>query len=1198
MVTTGERMGRRSILLSWIVLLLLACTPAPTRRPQNPADPHALLRTRIQRLLETERNPQARCRLRLQEAVVDLLDGRNAADLAPRTRPDCTENRSAILESIAAMLEGDPWLAAEKALHFLEATEGDDAPLVIWLRRLAALPLMDADFPEEAFIARLERVLAADPTLPALAMANGLDGRLVSPGRRETGAGLAFRITQRVPVPGRFAFASGATGLPSPEKKLEEWQDGQPLSSSSLHPERVTLEIDASCPRPEPLLLELAPGGPAIVQTSDGFRADSVQTPGVESRTWRLVVPGITGQRTLFLHLAALADPRFPRIRLLSSASCSFAIPPVPRIRIQPPPPEPEDLAKLVEAAESARMGSVAAARRILESWRSGKNRPALVDFLHARALLADESLPPEAARRLARRILDAAPQAGWVLREKAALELEDGHPERAHSLLSRLKSPWAATIRAQITSSGQDGTETLADLLFAARHYQVFTTMAAAVFDNDPALAISRLRTASALRPDRIDLMQGFLRLHLHADAVAEGRRVMQSRGAIDAPLAAAMMQACRGAGNFACAEEWARRRLSLEPSSETAFLQWLDAWHAANGDDTEKNTMVQELERHVRLFPSHRDALLLYWPHLKKRTVPLPDRAQLIQANFGLFAPAAFLLNREEHFLSPSGGGIVLVTRWVRLNTPTAVEELGELELPADAVVVEVQTRKADGSVYPPSATPQKSSFSLRNLEPGDIVEFSYLRPNPAIPGMPGRTWGQRFFFSHRVFPTVLAQWFLHAPPGIEPIILTEGELPPISKTQNEQGSHFELSLWMREPLPTEARMTRFTAQSVRAHAGFRDGDVHALLAEEIPTAELDSLEMRRLARRLCPRPARTCIPRTARWVQENIRPESTGARPGHILQRRAGFRPHLLHALLRHEGFAPRIALARPERLSVTENAAWPDPQDYPVVLVHVPDFGFIDTRFSHLPPGHVVPALSGSEVLVLSGKRETARLDAARPQERAMEILVRLQTDHSASISLHETSRGFFAVQKIEQMQGLSREALQERIQTESLQKTFPGARVEDVRWRRITPDGDDIDLQVRFSAPSVTVSTRSGMEMRRLPFPWNLSRRYQVFSPRKTDFLPDALPRTRIEIVIEPPPGFRLEDAPELEIAARFGKLRREMRLEGKNARIILEKSLNTAIVPVAEWKEFAEFCRSADEIETMPVTLVPLLPGP
>lgn len=1188
MVISPGQTGIRPILLGFLFLILSACVNPPPRRPVQISAPMERLRSEIQKKLAAEAKPQKRCLLRMQEAAADLVEGKNAASI----RQDCPDGYASILASAAALLAGDPWLAQEEALHFLESTTGNDAPHILWMRRLAAALLTDADVPADAFVRRLERIVLADPALPVLALVPELRGRIAPPGRsRELGTGQIFLVMNRKTVPGRFAFHTGAEISPFPDASKETWQDGQLLAANGPHPERITLETAFSCSQASPVLLEISPEGPAIVQTSDGFRADTSRFPGAENRAWRIILPGFAGKRILAIHLAGLHTPRRPRVRLLPSApGCSLNIAPIPPERLVPPSPEPAELALLTQAAESTGIQS-SRARRILETWPSRKPRPALVDFLHVRALLLDETLPAETALRRSRRILDALPQAGWVLREKASMDLDEGHPEQAMQKLSGIQSAWAIVERARIAPSIQtESNEIPGDLLSGAKHYRVFTTAAAAAFGADPALALSRLRTAAAMRPDRIDRMQGLLRLHLYADALAEGHRLLQVRQNPDTELAAAMAQACRGTGDLSCARHWAQVRLELEPSSEMAFLQWLDASHAADAQFPIQET----LGRHVRLFPSHRDALLLFWPSLEKRAAPLPDRQQLLQTKFGLSAPAVFLLNREEHFLSPSGGGIVLVTRWVRLNTPTAVEELGELELPDDAVVAEVHTRKADGSVYPPSATPQKSSFSLRNLEPGDIVEFRYLRANPPISGMPSRTWVQRFFFAHRVFPTVLAQWILHAPAGVEPVILTDGEIPPVQQTLDNEGAHFSFSLWMREPLPREVRMTRFTPQSVRAHAGFGENDVSELLAGDTPSCEWDSLEMQELASRLCPHKEIACIARTARWVQTHIRMEETVQRPAHILDRRAGFRPHLLYTLLCHEGFEPHIALARPERTAMAGDEKWPDPRDYPVVLVHIPGFGFIDTRFSQLPPGDVVPALSGTKALILSGKRETAMMNAARPQTRELEIRVRLQADRGAAVSLREIARGFFAVQKIEQMEGLSREALHERIQTESLQKTFPGARVEDVRWRRITPDRDDLELQVRFLAPSVTVMAGSGMELRRVSLPWNLSRRYRVFSERQTDFMPDAMPRTRTEIVIEPPAGFRVESAPELETASRFGRIRRVLRVEGKNARLILEKQLAPDIVPAAAWKEFSDFCRSFDEIETMPVQLTPL----
>lgn len=1165
--------------------MIVACTHTPTPPTTPPTHSLVQLRSKIQQRLNTEQNFQTRCWLRLQEACIDLIEGKSFSASA---RQDCPDGPASFFDAITALLNGDPWQFQEKALRFLESTHRIDELHILWLRRLmVALLAHELDIPNESFAQRMQQVFEDDPSLPIFRFTDGHMHMALPQSRQKLGTGLTFHLTQRIPVAGRFSFAKIQESN-NPESLKEFWQDGQLLAASSLHPERVRLELPLTCPEATPLLVEIIPEGPAIVQTSDGFFATTEHTLGVESRMWRLVIPPKTGPRVLTMYLAAFDTPRRVRVRVLPSQKCNFGVLPVLPHRLTPSIPEPYELVLLVQAAEDIALVS-SRARKVLESWP--QRNVALVNFLRVKAYLTDESLPTQASKRKALQILDTLPQTGWVLKEKAFIDLEDGHPEHALKRLSSLRSPWAIVEKNKIAFSIQSKSDGFSDLLTSIRHYRIFTTEATMTFHVDPVLALSRLRTAAALRPDRLDLMYGLLRLRLYTDALSEGQRLWELSP--HANVAAALAQACRGIGDFACAKQWSRTHLALEPSSETAFLQWLDNSKAADANFREQET----LEKHVQHFPTHRDVLLLYWPELKKRAMPLPNIQQLVQTHFGFSAPAVFLLNREEHFFSPTGGGIVLVTRWVRLNTPTAVEELGELELPSDAVVVEVHTRKPNGSVYPPSATPQKSSFSLRNLEPGDTVEFRYLLSHPPIAGMPTRTWSRRFFFAHRVFPTVLAQWILHAPPGVQPRILTQGNLPSPQQTNDAYGSHFLLSLWMREPQPNEVRMTQFIPQSVRAHAGFEENDVYALLAEENPRIEWDSWELQTLAKRLCPQKTMDCIARTAWWVQTHIRQENTNERPGHILERRAGSRSHLLYALLHHEGFTPRIALSRPERTAIADDN-WPDPQDYPIILVHIPGFGFIDTRFSYLPPGHVVPALAGAKALLLSGKRDIATLDAARPQRRRLEIRVRLHADHSAKVSLRETAHGFFAVQKLEQIKGLSLQELKERIQTDSLRKTFPGAQVQSARWRHITPQSDDLELHVQFTAPSVSVATNGGFEIRRMGFPWNLAQRYLVFSTRKTDFLPDSLPTTHVEIVMDPPSGFHIENAPDLEVSSRFGYIRRRLHKDGKNARLIIEKHLETTIVHVSEWKDFADFCRNFDEIETLPIQMVPLPVNP
>jgi hypothetical protein len=293
---------------------------------------------------------------------------------------------ASVLDAVEASLDGDPWRAQEAALHFLESTGGIAEPHILWLRRLAAVLLANTDFPDETFIRRLLRVVENDPSLPVLVLASDMRMRIAPPQKsQKLGTGLVFHVTRRKPVAGRFAFAADAQVSPNPESAKELWQDGQLLAAGGTHPERVSFELPLACPDSSPLLLEIAPEGPAVVQTSDGFFASTERAPGAESRIWRLIVPGAPGRRVLAVHLAALPDPRRPRIRLLPSSACSFDVFPVPARRLNPPNPEPAELALLVQAAESIAVQS-AQARSILERWNTLGPRPALVDFLHVSA--------------------------------------------------------------------------------------------------------------------------------------------------------------------------------------------------------------------------------------------------------------------------------------------------------------------------------------------------------------------------------------------------------------------------------------------------------------------------------------------------------------------------------------------------------------------------------------------------------------------------------------------------------------------------------------------------------------------------------------------------------------------------------------------------------------------------------------------
>ncbi len=1174
--------------------LLSSCAWFGRPGPPRPApDPATVRRGELRAALARETDPGRRCLLHLHEAVLDLQEGASPQVLAHRLAGPCPSGRAAVFEAAAAHLAGDPWTAGEKALRFLENTAGESDPALAGLRMIAAILVPEAQLPDGAFLRRLEAVARRDPGLPVLLWADRphLLRRIADPAATsQLGTGLTFSRAAAQPLLGRLHFerAVAATGVDG------AWRDGEPLASGSAHPEAVDLSLQVTCTAPGPLLLELRPQGPALVLFEGLSARSSSRTPGVEDGLWRMSLPGFTGTRRLTVRLVASPRTAHPRIRLVPTSACGFGVDPAPAFSGTGQVPVWLDpLDRLANAGLLAVAGAAAEPRERLEGLLSRTPNLTLARSLLARAILSDASLLPETARTLALRQVASSPGQGWARIVEARLAEDEGHPEKALERLAPLRSDWASVARSRLARTG-GGLEAIgpspAELASSSRHHLVFLEAAADAGRGDPRAALALLRPALALRPDLPDLLRHHLRLQQFAEALAEGLR-LEELGAVDAELHAQLAAACLGLRDLACALDHAQRRLALDPGSETAFLRLHDL-RTASGHDAA--AVFAGLAERVRRFPAHRDTLMLLWTDPAFRRPPLPDLPALLAMKWGEEAPAVFLLNREEHFLSPSGGAFVRVTRWVRLNTPVAVEELGELELPADALLLDVHTRKADGTEYPPSATPQKASFSLRNLEPGDTVAFSYLRVNPPIQGLPGRTWGRRFQLAHHAFPTVLAEWVLHAPAGVDLVLLPEGQVPRIERTEDADGVHLRLQAWTRDRLPTELRSARFVPPSIQVHAGFTVDDLHSLIAEEAPWPDWDSLELASLARRLCPARKPSCVPDTARWVLRHVRDDRQLTRASHALQRRTGSRAHLLFALLRHQGFAPRMVLARVARAGDGPDS-WPDPTDYPIWLLEVPGFGFIDTRFSHLPPGDMVPALGGALAIGVGPGPATVRLGPAAPQRRRLEVRATLGADRGARLDVRETGSGFHAAQKLDQFRGLTPEALRERIQVDSLQRYFPGARLLTFAWRQPDPDRDGLAAEYSFSAPSVCAVGEGGsLELRRFPFPWNLRRRFQVLAPRTTDLQPVALPDTRLEMVLVPPPGMRVEPAPELRLETEFGRLVRRLEAGPDGTfRLIVEKSLKTDVVTLARWKAFTAFVQLFDEYEALPVVLVP-----
>ena len=137
------------------------------------------------------------------------------------------------------------------------------------------------------------------------------------------------------------------------------------------------------------------------------------------------------------------------------------------------------------------------------------------------------------------------------------------------------------------------------------------------------------------------------------------------------------------------------------------------------------------------VRLEPTARETvrLLSAFPELSPVAALEVDETALIGAYRAVAdepryeASAVRVVDHSTTLYYPNGDRLRFSHEVIALRTREAVEALGELTLPEDALAVEVYTRKPDGRIFHAEDSPEKASLSLPGLEVGDFIVARYL-------------------------------------------------------------------------------------------------------------------------------------------------------------------------------------------------------------------------------------------------------------------------------------------------------------------------------------------------------------------------------------------------------------------------------------------------------------------------------------
>ncbi|HVR64710.1 MAG TPA: tetratricopeptide repeat protein, partial [Polyangia bacterium] len=621
--------------------------------------------------------------------------------------------------------------------------------------------------------------------------------------------------------------------------------------------------------------------------------------------------------------------------------------------------------------------------------------------------------------------------------------------------------------------------------------------------------------------------------------------------------------------------------------PRDARLRIQLGDALMAAGQGDAARQTLADLAARHPSAEEVRRAA--------RAAGVALPldayrlDGAAVIagfrQSGRRYDAPAVVILDRSVARVLPSGEQMTLTHTIVLLQSKEAIDHWGEVNVPADAEVLLLRTHKPDGSTRDAEVVAGKESISAADLAIGDFLEWETLESKPASDAFPGGFLGDRFYFQSFDAPLDRSELILVTPPALALEIDRRAGAPAGQPGAGPGGS--VVTTFRAEQVPQlfaeRASVPPIEyVPSVRVSSGVSWQAWARFLREQTYGTTRASPALRALAATLASAIARSGDGPRVRaaaivaWVTSHIESaEDLRDAAPLALARGRGNRLGLVLALARELGVPAHAVLAR-SLLTGDARAqpAAPELEDFADPLVAfdisagggsgVPGGGapaiFADVRLKHASFGYLPPHLDGAFTVSLAtgtlGRAESHGV----PDQRIIDMTVRLDEDGSAQALATEQLTGWPALEWAELVDrmGADRGKLRQDFEQRWLGANFPGARLQELEVDFLGAGGaSDRDhdarapvtsgappaaetggVRVRYSFVSANFGLRGDRELTLAPtfFRSQPGRRFAVEPSRHTTLLMGFDVPFRLTATVQLPRAATV-DAPPVEGAA-------------------------------------------------------------
>lgn len=556
-----------------------------------------------------------------------------------------------------------------------------------------------------------------------------------------------------------------------------------------------------------------------------------------------------------------------------------------------------------------------------------------------------------------------------------------------------------------------------------------------------------------------------------------------------------------------------------------------------------------------------------------------------------------AVLVLDQAAVEMARDGSVLERTHMIVCVLTPEGLEQWGEIgNIPSGAMVDTVRTITADGQIHQAEAFPGKDSFSLPALQVGDFVEIDYLHGRPGDGGAATRRW----YFQAPGSAVFHSLYSVAHPVGVDAAVDVHGAVPPVTEW-TEDG--YRVRRWEQQRAPMvvpEAHAPPIDEQVPFVQVGFgeswrryRDLLRCALQEAALPGPDLDAYLDEILAG---VQGEKNRIEKVFRAVCSHIRqagPADAFDQPAsHVLARREGNRLTLLASLLGILGRQPQVYLARTTSSS-REAYRFPNREVFVHGLIAVTLAGgerlWMDPGGRHHAFGVLYPYLRGEKALRVTspaGSDPFERLPQQRGLALGKHIALRLSLAADGTLrgegreSMHTAQAARYRA-----LLGSMSPAQRRQVMQTGLGNYFSGAILEEHGIEALDDPERPLVLRYRLRVPEFAPRRNGALVIPGGFYPYRLGPSLITTPERTLPLLIEDETRSNSRVVVELPPGARVQPPAPLDLEAPLSTFSYRVRME--QDLLVIEKSLRVRAGRVSpeDYPAFRDFCAQVDRID-------------